>query len=114
MRAGQPWQMAELQKFCNTVTVRIAVTITSRGVITLPARVRRALGLRADDQLIAEVTPDGLLLRPAVTIPVEFYTPEREREFDEAEAELASVLRPAPRSGRAGSRGRKRAALRTR
>jgi AbrB family looped-hinge helix DNA binding protein len=49
------------------------VTITSRGVITLPARLRRALGLRADDQLIAELTPEGLLLRPAVTLPVEIY-----------------------------------------
>lgn len=102
-----------MQKVCNTAHVRIAVTITSRGVITLPARVRRALGLRADDQLIAEVTPDGLLLRPAVTIPVELYTPEREREFDEAEAELATVLRPAARPGR-GSRGRKRRLGRTR
>jgi AbrB family looped-hinge helix DNA binding protein len=113
MHAQQPWRMARVQNFCNTATVRIAVTITSRGVITLPARVRRALGLRADDQLIAEVTPDGLLLRPAVTIPVEFYTPEREREFDEAEAELATVLRPAARPGR-GSRGRKRPPGRTR
>jgi AbrB family looped-hinge helix DNA binding protein len=102
-----------MQNFCNTAYVRIAVTITSRGVITLPARVRRALGLRADDQLIAEVTPEGLLLRPAVTIPVELYTAEREREFDAAEDELATVLRPTARPGR-GSRGRKRPPARTR
>jgi hypothetical protein len=50
------------------------------------------LGLRADDQLIAETTPDGLLLRPAVTLPVEIYSEKRIREFDEAEAELAKVL----------------------
>jgi hypothetical protein len=50
------------------------------------------LGLRADDQLIAETTPDGLLLRPAVTLPVEIYSERRIREFDEAEAELAKVL----------------------
>lgn len=72
--------------------VKTAITITSRGVITLPARLRRALGLRAEDQLIAEVTPEGLLLRPAVTLPVEVYTAERVREFDEAEAELAEIL----------------------
>jgi AbrB family looped-hinge helix DNA binding protein len=78
--------------------MRTQLTITSRGVITLPASLRRALGLRAADQLIAEITPDGLLLRPAVTLPVEVYTPEREREFDEAEADLAAVLRPEPRS----------------
>jgi hypothetical protein len=50
------------------------------------------LGLRADDQLIAETTPEGLLLRPAVTLPVEIYSEKRIREFDEAEAELAKVL----------------------
>jgi AbrB family looped-hinge helix DNA binding protein len=72
--------------------MKTTVTITSRGVVTLPAKLRQALGLKADDQLIAETTPEGLLLRPAVTLPVELYTPEREREFDEAEDELAKVL----------------------
>ena len=94
-------QVAELQYFCKAAVVRAAVTITSRGVITLPARLRKALGLRPDDQLIAEVTPEGLLLRPAVTLPIEIYTPEREREFDESEAELAAALRAPARARRA-------------
>jgi AbrB family looped-hinge helix DNA binding protein len=68
------------------------VTITARGVITLPASLRRELGLKADDQLIAETTPEGLLLRPAVTLPVEIYSPAREAEFDQEEAELAKRL----------------------
>ena len=90
--------------------MKATVTITSRGVITLPAKLRQALGLRADDQLIAETTPEGLLLRPAITLPVEIYTPERELEFDEAEAGLAEVLQgKAPRQRRA----RKKAAART-
>ena len=72
--------------------MKATLTLTSRGVVTLPAKLRRALGLRADDQLIAEMTPEGLLLRPAVTLPVEIYTEKRIREFDEAEAELAKVL----------------------
>jgi AbrB family looped-hinge helix DNA binding protein len=72
--------------------MKATLTITSRGVVTLPAKLRQALGLKADDQLIAETTPEGLLLRPAVTLPLEFYTPQREREFDEAEADLAGVL----------------------
>jgi len=76
--------------------MRASLTINSRGVITLPAKLRQALGLKADDQLIAETTPEGLLLRPAVTVPVEIYSDEREREFDEAEAELARTLKPAP------------------
>jgi AbrB family looped-hinge helix DNA binding protein len=72
--------------------MKATLTLTSRGVVTLPAKLRRALGLRADDQLIAETTPEGLLLRPAVTLPVEIYSERRIREFDEAEAELAKVL----------------------
>jgi AbrB family looped-hinge helix DNA binding protein len=77
--------------------MKATVTITSRGVVTLPAKLRQALGLQVGDQLIAETTPEGLLLRPAVTLPVEVYTAEREREFDEAEAELAVVLARKPR-----------------
>ena len=79
------------------------VTITSRGVITLPAKLRQALGLKAEDHLIAETTPEGLLLRPAVTMPVEMYTPERVREFDAAEQNLAQYLAgKAPAAKRAG------------
>jgi len=61
--------------------------------LTLPAKLRRALGLRAGDHLIAETTPEGLLLRPAAVLPIEFYTDDRTQEFDEAETELGKVLR---------------------
>ena len=73
--------------------MKTTLTITGRGVITLPAKLRKAMGLAADDQLIAETTPDGLLLRPAATLPIELYSDERLREFNEAEAELAAVLK---------------------
>lgn len=90
-------ELREKQNYSNTANVKSAINVSRRGVITLPARLRRALGLSADDQLIAEVTPDGLLLRPAVTLPVEVYTPEREREFDAAEADLAAAGVPGRR-----------------
>jgi AbrB family looped-hinge helix DNA binding protein len=73
--------------------MKATLTVTSRGVVTLPARLREALGLKADDQLIAETTPEGLLLRPAVTLPVEIYSEQRMREFDAAEADLDKLLR---------------------
>ena len=83
--------------------MRATVTISSRGVVTLPAKLRQALGLQADDHLLAEATPEGLLLRPAVTVPIELYTPARQREFDQAEAELSAQLgrKPAPKRRRA-------------
>lgn len=80
--------------------MKATLTITSRGIVTLPAKFRQALGLKADDQLIAETTPEGLLLRPAVTLPVEMYGAERVREFDDAEADLAQLLRPALKAPR--------------
>jgi antitoxin PrlF len=72
--------------------MKTTLTMTSRGNVTLPAKLRRALGLKSDDQLIAETTPEGLLLRPAVTLPVEMYSEKRIREFDEAEVDLEKVL----------------------
>lgn len=72
--------------------MKTTLTITERGVITLPAKLRQAIGISANDQLIAETTPDGLLLRPAVTLPIEIYSKDRLREFAAAEAELATVL----------------------
>ncbi|MFM8952542.1 MAG: AbrB/MazE/SpoVT family DNA-binding domain-containing protein [Planctomycetaceae bacterium] len=69
------------------------LTVTSRGVVTLPIGLRRALGIKPDDTLIAETTPEGLLLRPAVTLPVELYSDRRIREFDDAEAELGEAMR---------------------
>ncbi len=68
------------------------LTMNSRGVVTLPAKLRQAMGLKADDPLIAETTPQGLLLRPAITLPLEIYTDQRLAEFDQTEAELAAVL----------------------
>ena len=72
--------------------MKTTLTISSRGLVTLPAKIRQAMGLKPDDLLIAETTPEGLLLRPAVTLPVEMYTDRRVREFDAAEADLAKVL----------------------
>jgi antitoxin PrlF len=51
------------------------------------------MGIRADDMLIAETTPEGLLLRPPVTLPVEIYSAKRIREFDAVEAEIEQAMR---------------------
>lgn len=72
--------------------MKATLTISSRGLVTLPAKLRQAMGLKADDLLIAETTPEGLLLRPAVTLPVEMYSDKRIREFDAAEAVAAEAL----------------------
>jgi bifunctional DNA-binding transcriptional regulator/antitoxin component of YhaV-PrlF toxin-antitoxin module len=59
---------------------------------------RKAAGIRPQDILIAETTAEGILLRPAVTLPVEIYSPERIADFDAAESELAEALELAKRA----------------
>ena len=86
------------------------LTITSRGVISLPAALRRAIGLKANDQLIAEATPDGILLRPAITVPLEIYSDVRINEFEAGEAELAALLATkSPNRASGTARAKKRA-----
>ena len=72
--------------------MKSTLTVNSRGDIALPVEMRQAMGLKADDTLIAELTPEGILLRPAMSVPIEIYTPKRLREFDAAEQDLAKVL----------------------
>ncbi|HVS11029.1 MAG TPA: AbrB/MazE/SpoVT family DNA-binding domain-containing protein [Planctomycetota bacterium] len=69
------------------------VTINDRGVVTIPAALRRAFGLKAGEELIAEDTPEGILLRPAVSVPIEVYTEERIAEFTRDEVAIEELLR---------------------
>ena len=68
------------------------VTLNRRGNITIPARMREAFGLKPDDELIIEDTEQGLLLRPAVAVPIEFYTDDRIAEFERDDAAIAEKL----------------------
>lgn len=70
--------------------MQATLSVSGRGLIALPARFREAFGIHPKDNLIAETTPEGILLRPAVTVPVEIYTTARIAEFDQAETELAA------------------------
>jgi bifunctional DNA-binding transcriptional regulator/antitoxin component of YhaV-PrlF toxin-antitoxin module len=72
--------------------MKTTVMVSRRGAITLPAKLRQALGVKTEDILIAETTPEGLLLRRSVTIPAEIYNDARVREFDKGEAELRKAL----------------------
>jgi AbrB family looped-hinge helix DNA binding protein len=52
-----------------------------RGTIVVPAEFRKRFGLDEGALIIVEEREDGILLRPAVAVPVEVYTPERRAEF---------------------------------
>jgi bifunctional DNA-binding transcriptional regulator/antitoxin component of YhaV-PrlF toxin-antitoxin module len=70
--------------------MKATLSISGLGLIALPAKMREAADIRPQDNLIAETTPEGILLRPAVTVPIEIYSQERVAEFDQAETELAA------------------------
>jgi AbrB family looped-hinge helix DNA binding protein len=73
---------------CNTVFMLKVININDRGTLTLPKEARDRLGIHQSGQVVLEDTPDGLLLRPGVTFPMEIYSEARLNDFKRAEAEL--------------------------
>jgi AbrB family looped-hinge helix DNA binding protein len=55
--------------------------VGKRGAIVVPAKLRKRFGIEEGSIIIAEETDDGILIRPAMVVPVERYTPERKAEF---------------------------------
>lgn len=58
-----------------------AAKVGKRGAIIVPAKLRKRYGIEEGAFVTAEGRDDGILIRPAVVIPVEHYTPERKAEF---------------------------------
>ncbi|MGH8652229.1 MAG: AbrB/MazE/SpoVT family DNA-binding domain-containing protein [Gammaproteobacteria bacterium] len=57
------------------------VKIGRNGALVIPAKMRRRLGLDEGDLVLIEETGDGLIIRPAVAMPIEVYSKERKAEF---------------------------------
>lgn len=55
--------------------------VGKRGVVVIPATLRRRFGIHEGSLVIAEEREDGILLRPSVTLPIERYSPKRRAEF---------------------------------
>lgn len=55
--------------------------IGKRGVVVIPAALRKQLHLEEGDFVIVENHGDGVLLKPVIVVPVEKYTLERKAEF---------------------------------
>lgn len=51
------------------------------GTFVIPVSLRRRLGLEEGSELVVEETAEGILLRPAITLPVEIYSPQRRAEL---------------------------------
>ncbi len=55
--------------------------VGKRGTLVIPAPLRRRFGIEEGSLVVAEATEEGVLIRPAVAVPVEVYTPRRKAEF---------------------------------
>lgn len=75
--------------------LRATLRLNLRGGLTIPANLRRALAIDGGGALIAEATSEGLLLRPALTFPLD--------ECDAKDAHRALAMTdPLPSFPRAG------------
>jgi len=54
--------------------MRVSLTVSGRGQITLPANMRKRLGIEAGGVLIAEEHEGDILLRPAAVLEIETYS----------------------------------------
>jgi AbrB family looped-hinge helix DNA binding protein len=60
-----------------------SINMGKRGTVVIPAKTRKRYKLDEGSTMLIEEREDGILMRPAVTTPVdvEIYTPERLAEF---------------------------------
>jgi AbrB family looped-hinge helix DNA binding protein len=66
-----------MRKSKNLETSRVG----KRGTVVIPAQLRKRFGIEEGSLVIAEERGDGILIRPAVAVPVEVYSRERIAEF---------------------------------
>jgi len=55
--------------------------VGKRGTVVIPAALRRRYGIEEGTLVVAEPREGGVLIRPAVILPIEVYTPERKAQF---------------------------------
>jgi len=67
-------------------STREVLTVSSRGQITLPAEMRRHLGIEPGSAVIVEDCGGELRLKPAAVLEVELYSDEDIAEWDQADA----------------------------
>jgi AbrB family looped-hinge helix DNA binding protein len=91
--------LSDYLKIRSTVmkTATNTCKIGQRGVVVIPARLRKRAGLKEGDLVIVEQNEDGILIRPAVAVPLEIYSSERKAEFLLNNASTAKEYRTARR-----------------
>ena len=75
---------SDMLNFRNSEILKMSDTllVSGRGQITLPAAVRKRLGIRPGGVVIAEERGSELVLRPAAVLALETYTKEQIARWD--------------------------------
>ena len=68
------------------------VLVSNRGQITLPAAMRKRLGIKGGDVVILEERDNHLVLKPGIVLEVELYSDEQIAQWD-AEDKLSKAER---------------------
>ena len=78
--------------------------VSSRGQITLPAAMRKRLGIKGGDVVTLEHRGNELILKPAVIVEIHHYSDEEIEKWDDDDrlddGERARILDAVSRSGR--------------
>jgi len=59
--------------------------VSSRGQITLPARLRKRLGIKGGDPVLLVEKGNEIVLKPALVVEVDCYSDEQVAEWDQAD-----------------------------
>ena len=62
--------------------MRESVVVSNRGQITLPAKIRKRLGIRAGGLILLEERGEEVVLRPAAVVEVETYSDQQIAKWD--------------------------------
>ena len=68
--------------------------IGKKGQLTIPRAILRAAGIAEESRVVLETTADGaIVMRPVAVYPIENYSEDRLREFEETNTVPAAMER---------------------
>lgn len=69
------------RKPINNIPAHNPIKAGKRGAVVIPVHLRRRYGIEEGTLVVVEPVSDGILIRPALAVPIEVYTKERKSEF---------------------------------
>ena len=58
-----------------------AARVGKRGTVVIPAKIRKRLGIEEGSSVLVEEGEGSVIIRPAATVPLEVWSPQRKAAF---------------------------------